>query len=145
MTEAPDEDGIVFETADKPAEMTAVESILPWRRKSSFAPDDVQEQDGDEDNASLVLKQEEFPPWITNKEYLPNYASPSTTVIQALDRDRNPHVFQIFEEQDAGRLSAARDEARTTTPVRLSSKDKAKSGSDNAAFVADNDMPSTRL
>ena len=81
---------------------TAVEAILPWRRNSSFGP--AANQENNDDNASMVLKQEEFPPWITNKDYLPNnYASPTNTMLQALDRDRQnschkiPHVHEIFQ------------------------------------------------
>lgn len=81
---------------------TAVEAILPWRRNSSFGP--TANQENADDNTSMVLKQEEFPPWITNKDYLPNnYASPTNTMLQALDRDRQnschkiPHVHEIFQ------------------------------------------------
>lgn len=84
------------------APRTAVEAILPWRRNSSFGP--AANQENSEDNTSMVLKQEEFPPWISNKDYLPNnYASPTNTMLEALDRDRQnschkiPHVHEIFQ------------------------------------------------
>ena len=103
---------------DKPK--TAVEAILPWRRNSSFGYIDPDKYNNDidksgngssfkgalpeDDDEQAVLKQQEFPPWIGNKEYLPNsYASPTNTLLQALDRDRNkesqnriPPVFEIF-------------------------------------------------
>lgn len=135
-------------------EMTAVESILPWRRKSSFAPDDQSE----EDNLSLVLKQQEFPAWIGNKQYLSQYASPTTTVIQALDRDRNPRLFHVFtdganpgatSEPAAGTtVSGEREEAPAPNPERASrtrtSEDNGPLGAHNDAFVPD-DTPVTKL
>lgn len=99
---------------------TAVEAILPWRRNSSFgtqaevetvvSPGIEGDRNGvssgiqDNDDLNPVLKQQEFPPWIGNREYFPNsYASPSNTMLQALDRDRNREgqykirpVFEIF-------------------------------------------------
>jgi hypothetical protein len=177
---ADEADGIVFEAEDEvpvvrdesEKQMTAVESILPWRRKSSFAPDDSSHAD-DEDNVSLVLKQEEFPAW--NKQYLTTYASPSTTVMRALDQDRNPHVHQIFnhnhdhDDGDGGGHSARQSAAVTTVTTDARDGLRARSPSpgpdarhnhkgsssvsaaaDNPAFVPDDDRdddepPSTKL
>jgi hypothetical protein len=109
---------------DKPK--TAVEAILPWRRNSSFGntidpdksnmiPSDMTDKSGcasafkgslpeDHDDEQQAVKQQEFPPWIGNKEYLPNsYASPTNTLLEALDRHRSREsqnkilpVFEIF-------------------------------------------------
>lgn len=174
MAEVADEaDGIVFDAEDDVSvvreesekQMTAVESILPWRRKSSFAPDDSSQAD-DEDNLSLVLKQAEFPAWIGNKQYLPNYASPSTTVMRALDQDRNPHVIHIFNNGHSDRQSAAvtkgtdaRDGLRARSPspgpaARHNHNHKASfsaAAADNPAFEPDDrdndqdESPSTKL
>lgn len=165
VEESVEEEGIVFQAAEESRgsredgnEMTAVESILPWRRKSSFAPDDQSE----EDNLSLVLKQQEFPAWIGNKQYLSQYASPTTTVIQALDRDRSPRIAHLFAD-DTNHTAGATDEpaagtavrgerkerkARTQTSDRASStrtsEDNEQLGADNPAFVPD-DAPVTKL
>lgn len=113
-----DEDiGITFEVpssqtqTDEPK--TAVEAILPWRRNSSFGnpTDDPSKTGSGDEEGSMVLRQEEFPPWIGNKDYLPQYASPTNTMLEALDRDRNssqsriPPVFEIFHQQEPSNRS----------------------------------------
>lgn len=46
------------------------------------------------------LKQEEFPPWINNKEYLIGYCSPTNTILRNIDlskqNTRMPTVHEIF-------------------------------------------------
>src|SRR5205814_2002133 len=45
------------------------------------------------------------------KDYLPQYASPTNTMLEALDRDRNssqsriPPVFEIFHQQESSNRS----------------------------------------
>ena len=50
---------------ERPRTPTAMESVLPWKRQ---------------DDEGLVLKQNEFPAWASNKEYLA-YNSPSATFL----------------------------------------------------------------
>lgn len=52
-------------TDNRPSTPTAMESVLPWKRQ---------------DDEGLVLKQNEFPAWASNKEYLA-YNSPSATFL----------------------------------------------------------------
>ena len=71
----------VYEVDEDDTPKTSAESTLPWRRDSSTNPPDSDMARGQEladyDRSSVALKQEEFPPWITNKDYIPNYASPN--------------------------------------------------------------------
>lgn len=50
---------------NRPSTPTATERVLPWKRQ---------------DDEGLVLKQNEFPAWASNKEYLA-YNSPSATFL----------------------------------------------------------------
>lgn len=46
---------------------TATETMLPWKREDDY-------------DSTHPVKQNEFPPWCTNKEYLA-YSSPSATFL----------------------------------------------------------------
>ena len=172
-----EEDGIVFqaEHGKDNKELTAVETILPWRRRSSFAPDDQNNAAQADDTVSLVLKQEEFPVWISNKQHLPQgYASPSTTLIQSLDKERNntTSIFSIFGgETRVSQAAAAAGARHASTPsaatgansestrhqrpagktdqqksANTDTKTKADQSAENAAFVHDmDDDPVTKL
>ena len=107
----PDDVGIIFtvhplkpvaegspsKEAEEDSPKTAVEATLPWRRNSSFGSEDDTRENGQEDRSSMVLRQEEFPAWITNN--LPNYASPTNTLLEALDRDKSsgPRLTPAYE------------------------------------------------
>lgn len=96
----------VGETDDAPK--TSAESTLPWRRDSVTNQPDADMSRGQEvseyDRSSMALKQEEFPPWISNKEYIPNYASPTNTLLAEIDRknsmQKTPSVYEIFTIAD---------------------------------------------
>ncbi|RWS24783.1 sodium/hydrogen exchanger-like protein [Leptotrombidium deliense] len=91
-----DECGITFtaspeepsHSSDPQTPSTATESTLPWRRVSTV-------YEGAQ-STSGPLRQEEFPPWITNKEYVVNYSSPSNTLINTLDKNQKKPVYEIF-------------------------------------------------
>ncbi|RWS13221.1 sodium/hydrogen exchanger 3-like protein [Dinothrombium tinctorium] len=98
---SPDECGITFtaksspdvsDTVNAPSEsnapQTATESTLPWRRTST-------NYEGSS-SISGPLRQEEFPPWIANKEYIANYASPTNTLLQTLDKGPKKAAYEIF-------------------------------------------------
>lgn len=99
----------VYEVDEDDAPKTSAESTLPWRRDSSTNPPDSDMARGQEvadyDRSSVALKQEEFPPWITNKDYIPNYASPTDTLLAEIDRknsmQKTPSVYEIFTIADS--------------------------------------------
>ena len=129
------------------APRTAVEAILPWRRNSSFGP--AANQENSEDNTSMVLKQEEFPPWITNKDYLPNnYASPTNTMLEALDRDRQnschkiPHVHDIF--QASGSTDAPEDSTDRSVGLDLTELNANNNGNNTNSNINTNTNNSNR-
>ena len=87
-----DEGGIEFvakrspESSPSPGEsgqsnhpLAATEASLPWRRDSNV-----------ETTSAQVVRQEEFPPWIDNKDYLDNYASPTNTYLAKLSEQTKP-------------------------------------------------------
>ncbi|CAG2121542.1 unnamed protein product, partial [Medioppia subpectinata] len=111
---------------------TTAESTLPWRRDSPSNPELFSAQ---------VIRQEEFPPWIDNKDYLPQYASPTNTYLAKLSdqpksepsnrgsvspvNTRTPTVYEIFtideSRENGGRSDSAssqgsRDKSETKRP-----------------------------
>ncbi|KAG4073521.1 hypothetical protein HA402_000745 [Bradysia odoriphaga] len=69
---------------------TAIESQLPWKR-----------DDEDDDNGG-ALKQNEFPAWASNKEYLA-YNSPSATFLGGLSKPRPvKSVIGLFRRESSG-------------------------------------------
>ncbi|KAJ1529603.1 hypothetical protein ONE63_006371 [Megalurothrips usitatus] len=62
---------------------TATESVLPWKR------------DDDSGELSGPVKQREFPPWCTNKEYLA-YNSPSATFLGGIEQPKTASVIGLF-------------------------------------------------
>lgn len=79
---------------------TQTESTLPWRRKSVI-------DTGTGRSSGSPIKQQEFPAWIENKDYIPNYASPSSTMLRnssgSSDRPSVYEIFTIAENQEDGR------------------------------------------
>jgi hypothetical protein len=55
-------------TDDSHITPTATETVLPWKRGD------------EEDKCAFPVKQQEFPPWCSNKDYM-TYNSPSTTFL----------------------------------------------------------------
>jgi len=110
------------------APVTATESTLPWRRSSSK----------DESSSAQAIRQEEFPPWIDNKDYVPYYASPTNTYLGKLDQtkgsgnlninnnqtQRTPTVYEIFTIVETGE-----NPGRSDSGSSASSKDNNQSES----------------
>lgn len=64
--------------------------MLPWRRKSLV-------EGNDQGRSKGPLKQDEFPSWIENKDYIPSYASPTNTLLRRIDTPNNkPRIYEIF-------------------------------------------------
>lgn len=101
----------------------------------------------DEEDQQQVLKQQEFPSWIGNKEYLPtSYASPSNTLLQALDRDRNkaPVVFEIFAGASSQSGNSSNDESPSNIDLKDMKRDmrKRKTDKDNMRRENKTESPS---
>ncbi|XP_066991371.2 sodium/hydrogen exchanger 3 isoform X2 [Anabrus simplex] len=67
---------------------TATETMLPWKR------------DDDGDMNACPLKQSEFPPWCSNKEYLA-YSSPSATFLGGIEQPKVASVIGLFRRESA--------------------------------------------
>lgn len=155
-----DDEGITFTVAKSPTKSlsdsrfespkTAVEASLPWRRSSTCEAQDGLCGRPDEARSTSALKQEEFPSWIANRDYLPNaYASPTNTLLRKLDSSRQsdgtriPPVFEIFTISE-GALRGANRDNETRGPSDLSQATSTTSpGSTaiNLGFVDDEDNP----
>ncbi|XP_054289044.1 probable Na(+)/H(+) antiporter nhx-9 isoform X2 [Macrosteles quadrilineatus] len=61
---------------------TALETLLPWKRT-------------DDSDSSTALKQSEFPPWCSNKEYV-SYNSPSATFLGGIEQPGVASVIGLF-------------------------------------------------
>lgn len=87
-----------------PPPKTLTETTLPWKR-------DNQREDGSVES-DYVQRQQEFPSWIENQDYL-IHGSPTNTLISRLGsatkRVSVPAVFDIFVDADRPRLSNMRD------------------------------------
>ncbi|CAB3367087.1 Hypothetical predicted protein [Cloeon dipterum] len=77
---------------------TATETVLPWKR------DDEAEQ------CTFPLKQQEFPGWCSNKEYLA-YNSPSSTFLGGLDQPKVASVIGLFRRESTVDQEMARADA----------------------------------
>ncbi|XP_076321364.1 Na(+)/H(+) exchanger protein 2-like isoform X1 [Tachypleus tridentatus] len=79
------EDGEKSQTATPPISRTVTETTLPWKREDCV-------------DESCVRRQQEFPPWIDNKDYH-LYSSPTNTFLKKLrpHEEKTKDVFSIFE------------------------------------------------
>ncbi|KAL5279247.1 SLC9A1 family protein [Megaselia abdita] len=78
------------ESERRVATPTATESQLPWKRNDN----------GDEDDGPV--KQNEFPAWVSNKEYLA-YNSPSATFLGGISKPKQPKsVIGFFRRESSG-------------------------------------------
>ncbi|XP_058819487.1 sodium/hydrogen exchanger 3 isoform X12 [Topomyia yanbarensis] len=86
---------------------TAIEAVLPWKR-------DV------EDDESGAIKQNEFPSWASNKEYLA-YNSPSATFLGGLTQPKQAKsVIGLFRRESSGSggiVIGGVTDSETSTPV----------------------------
>ncbi len=90
--------------------MTVTESTLPWRRSGSI-----------DQSSAQAIRQEEYPPWIDNKDYMPCYASPTNTYLGKLEEtksrgtlnnsqsQRTPTVYEIFTILETGENATRSD------------------------------------
>lgn len=102
VTSSPSRNGPNNEPSTPTSASTVTESTLPWRRSTLK----------EEQSTSVPLKQEEFPPWIDNKDYMPCYASPTNTFLGKLNESNNnndvtnnarfPTVYEIFTILESG-------------------------------------------
>ncbi|XP_015175172.1 PREDICTED: sodium/hydrogen exchanger 3 isoform X4 [Polistes dominula] len=67
---------------------TATETVLPWKREDDY-------------DSGHPLKQNEFPAWCANKEYLP-YSSPSATFLGAIEQPKVQSVIGLFRRESVG-------------------------------------------
>ncbi|XP_046397793.1 sodium/hydrogen exchanger 3-like isoform X3 [Ischnura elegans] len=67
---------------------TATETLLPWKR------------DDEADMGTFPIKQREFPPWCTNKEYLA-HNSPSATFLGGLEQPKVASVIGLFRRENS--------------------------------------------
>ncbi|XP_039284495.1 probable Na(+)/H(+) antiporter nhx-9 isoform X12 [Nilaparvata lugens] len=83
--------GITFTAQPSPGEVprvstpTALEKMLPWKRD-------------DEDQNAGPLRQNEFPGWCSNKEYLA-YSSPSATFLGGIEQPGVQSVIGLFRRE----------------------------------------------
>lgn len=99
---------------------TAIEAVLPWKRV-------------DEDDENGAIKQNEFPSWASNKEYLA-YNSPSATFLGGLTQPKQAKsVIGLFRRESSGSGgiviggvtdSEASTPVTATTPIGRAKKDK---------------------
>ncbi|XP_055640834.1 sodium/hydrogen exchanger 3 isoform X12 [Toxorhynchites rutilus septentrionalis] len=86
---------------------TAIEAVLPWKR-------------GDEDGGHGAIKQNEFPSWASNKEYLA-YNSPSATFLGGLTQPKQAKsVIGLFRRESSGSggiVIGGVTDSETSTPV----------------------------
>ncbi|KAG8247589.1 sodium:proton antiporter activity protein [Homalodisca vitripennis] len=61
---------------------TALETLLPWKRT-------------DDSDSTTAVKQSEFPPWCSNKEYMA-YNSPSATFLGGIEQPNVASVIGLF-------------------------------------------------
>lgn len=86
---------------------TAIEAVLPWKRD-------------DEDDENGAIKQNEFPSWASNKEYLA-YNSPSATFLGGLTQPKQAKsVIGLFRRESSGSggiVIGGVTDSETSTPV----------------------------
>ncbi|XP_011334666.1 probable Na(+)/H(+) antiporter nhx-9 isoform X2 [Ooceraea biroi] len=64
---------------------TATETMLPWKREDDY-------------ESGHPIKQNEFPPWCSNKEYLA-YSSPSATFLGGIEQPKVQSVIGLFRRE----------------------------------------------
>ncbi|XP_076684769.1 na[+]/H[+] hydrogen exchanger 2 isoform X2 [Andrena cerasifolii] len=64
---------------------TATETMLPWKREDDY-------------NSGHPIKQNEFPAWCSNKEYLA-YSSPSATFLGGIEQPKVQSVIGLFRRE----------------------------------------------
>ncbi|XP_015109560.1 probable Na(+)/H(+) antiporter nhx-9 isoform X1 [Diachasma alloeum] len=63
---------------------TAIETMLPWKREDDY-------------DTGRPVKQNEFPPWCSNKEYIA-YSSPSATFLGGIEQPKSQSVIGYFRK-----------------------------------------------
>ncbi|XP_040164401.1 sodium/hydrogen exchanger 3 isoform X7 [Anopheles arabiensis] len=96
-----------LESEQRVATPTAIESVLPWKRV-------------DESDDNGAIKQNEFPSWASNKEYLA-YNSPSATFLGGLTQPKQAKsVIGLFRRESSGSggvVIGGVTDSETSTPV----------------------------
>ncbi|KAK3869209.1 hypothetical protein Pcinc_025474 [Petrolisthes cinctipes] len=98
---------------------TVAESVLPWKRPEA------------EEVCDRPLKQSEFPPWASNKEYV-NYYSPSNTFIGGIGKHENyPNIRDIFAKRTYSNASLVGSRRGSLRDNPLGHKEGSRRGSFN--------------
>ncbi|XP_017881966.1 sodium/hydrogen exchanger 3 isoform X2 [Ceratina calcarata] len=102
---------------------TATETMLPWKREDDY-------------DSAHPVKQNEFPPWCSNKEYLA-YSSPSATFLGGIEEPKVRSVIGLFRREsvctpDGIDCQETVDESDeyTLTGTELTEKSPVKTSSD---------------
>ncbi|XP_029175074.1 probable Na(+)/H(+) antiporter nhx-9 isoform X3 [Nylanderia fulva] len=98
---------------------TATETMLPWKREDDY-------------ESGHPIKQNEFPAWCSNKEYLA-YSSPSATFLGGIEQPKAQSVFGLFRREsvctpdiDCQETVDEADETDEYTPAQMDSPVKTK-------------------
>ncbi|XP_029175073.1 probable Na(+)/H(+) antiporter nhx-3 isoform X2 [Nylanderia fulva] len=101
---------------------TATETMLPWKREDDY-------------ESGHPIKQNEFPAWCSNKEYLA-YSSPSATFLGGIEQPKAQSVFGLFRREsvctpdiDCQETVDEADETDEYTPAQMDSPVKTKGNS----------------
>uniref|UniRef100_A0A2M3YX89 Sodium/hydrogen exchanger n=1 Tax=Anopheles braziliensis TaxID=58242 RepID=A0A2M3YX89_9DIPT len=97
----------LLESEQRVATPTAIEAVLPWKRV-------------DENDDNGAVKQNEFPSWASNKEYLA-YNSPSATFLGGLTQPKQAKsVIGLFRRESSGSggvVIGGVTDSETSTPI----------------------------
>uniref|UniRef100_A0A2M4CJ94 Sodium/hydrogen exchanger n=1 Tax=Anopheles darlingi TaxID=43151 RepID=A0A2M4CJ94_ANODA len=97
----------LLESEQRVATPTAIEAVLPWKRV-------------DENDDNGAIKQNEFPSWASNKEYLA-YNSPSATFLGGLTQPKQAKsVIGLFRRESSGSggvVIGGVTDSETSTPI----------------------------
>ncbi|XP_058061035.1 sodium/hydrogen exchanger 3 isoform X2 [Anopheles bellator] len=100
-------DSRILDSEQRVATPTAIEAVLPWKRV-------------DENDDNGAIKQNEFPSWASNKEYLA-YNSPSATFLGGLTQPKQAKsVIGLFRRESSGSggvVIGGVTDSETSTPV----------------------------
>ncbi|XP_011263496.1 probable Na(+)/H(+) antiporter nhx-3 isoform X2 [Camponotus floridanus] len=99
---------------------TATETMLPWKREDDY-------------ESGHPIKQNEFPAWCSNKEYLA-YSSPSATFLGGIEQPKVQSVIGLFRREsvctpdsiDCQETVDEADETDEYTPAKMDSPVKTK-------------------
>ncbi|XP_020286417.1 probable Na(+)/H(+) antiporter nhx-9 isoform X2 [Pseudomyrmex gracilis] len=99
---------------------TATETMLPWKREDDY-------------ESGHPIKQNEFPAWCSNKEYLA-YSSPSATFLGGIEQPKVQSVIGLFRREstctpdtiDCQETVEEADETDEYTPAEMDSPAKTK-------------------